>query len=76
MDKGYTMKIKRTRKGNIQLTVTEEQANAIRNLVGRSNRTARTNMIINLGGFWTIPEDDTLLQVYHMIDDFNNQVQE
>lgn len=64
------MKIKRTSKGNVKLVISEEQALAIRDIVGKTNRTSRINAVDSFGGEWSIPQDNRLVEVYEALDDF------
>lgn len=66
------MKIERTSKGNVKLVISQEQAMAIRDIVGKTSRTARIVAVDKFLGEWTIPEDNRLLQVYEALDNFYN----
>ena len=64
-------KIKTTKNGNIQMTISPDQAQAIRDIVGRSNYCARKEMcnsfVSSSKNRWTIEEDNALSEVYHLI---------
>ena len=66
-------KIKTTKNGNIQMTISLEQAKAVRDIVGKSNIFARTKMVKKFHDVWTEESDDALLQVYYLINNFNGE---
>lgn len=67
-------KIKTTKNGNIQMTISPEQAKAIRDIVGRSNSCARKEMCNSFGNGQhnrgTMEEDAALKEVFELISDF------
>ena len=67
------MKIKRTSKGNVKLVITEEQARAVWNIVGKTSRTARIAAVNKFLGEWSIPQDNRLVEVYVALDNFYNE---
>jgi hypothetical protein len=62
------MKIKRTGKGNIKLVITEEQAMAIRYLIGKSNKVSRGKMLREFNYNWTDLQDIYLLDVHNLLN--------
>ena len=61
------MKIKRTKSGNIRITMDEETALSLKDLMGKSNFTTRAKMLAGFGNDWCREEDDRCLSVYYAI---------
>jgi len=63
-------KIKTTKNGNIQITISPEQAYAIRDIVARTSYNTRKEACYVLHEDWTRSQDDNLSVVFNLIDDF------
>lgn len=66
----FMAKIKRTKSGNIQITMTEEQAQAVRDLFGITNSISRRKVCSKFDCVWTDKQDEDYRVVYNLIDDF------
>ena len=61
------MKIKRTKSGNIRITMDEDTALSLKDLMGKSNFTTRVKMLAGFGNNWCREEDDRCLRVFYEI---------
>lgn len=65
----FMAKIKRTKNGNIQITMTEEQALAVCDLFGFTSFIGRQSTCRSFNSTWTRTKDDNYRVVYNLIHD-------